>query len=162
MNSNHSMQKSIFSFTGNILCTLNKKIRVGGLSRDLPRAFDCVRHDKSFIWLRASWQEFQTTVVSSYSTAEKPVKCQESLTQPQTVVDLYSQQQCCANLTFCMILSVCQYTMHTSSFCCNQVLVISYVQMHVLLYRLPSKTVYNQMLCELSGFILPSPKTDSW
>ena len=56
----------------------------------------------------------------SYSTADKPLKCQESLTQTQTVGDLNPQQQCCENLTICMILSVCQYNMYTSSSCCKQ------------------------------------------
>jgi hypothetical protein len=37
------------------------------------------------------------------------------------------------------IISLSVY-MHTSSFCCKQVLEISYVKMHILLYRLPSKT----------------------
>jgi hypothetical protein len=66
--------------------------------------------------------------VSSYSTAEKPLKCQDSFIQPQTVVDLYPQEQCCGNFTFCMILSACQYTMHTASSCCKQVRVISHVK----------------------------------
>jgi hypothetical protein len=75
---------------------------------------------------------------------------------------LNPQQQCCEKATFCMILSVCQYIMHTSSPCCKQALAIIYVKVHVLLYRLPCKTVHNQMLSELSRFILSSPKTDSW
>ena len=48
MNNNHSIQKSIFSFTGNILCTLNNKRHVDGIFRDFPRAFDRVSHDESF------------------------------------------------------------------------------------------------------------------
>jgi hypothetical protein len=42
---NLSTEKALFSFTNEILCALNNRIHVGGISCDLAKAFDCVKHE---------------------------------------------------------------------------------------------------------------------
>jgi hypothetical protein len=42
---NVSTAKALFSFTNEILCALNIKMHVGGISCDLTKAFDCVNHE---------------------------------------------------------------------------------------------------------------------
>jgi hypothetical protein len=42
---NLSIEKALFSFTNEILCALNNRIQVGGISCHLVKAFDCVSHE---------------------------------------------------------------------------------------------------------------------
>jgi hypothetical protein len=42
---NLSTEEALFSFTNEILCALNNRIHVSGISCDLAKAFDCVNHE---------------------------------------------------------------------------------------------------------------------